>query len=111
MPADLPIACSLSATELPKRLAEMAALGRAHLVHASVHGTRAVLRFAVGTEIRDQVETIVAAESECCPFLTMRVIDDSDAVVLAIDAPPGAESVLAEFVEAFRGRPPVVAPT
>jgi hypothetical protein len=40
MPAELPIACSLSATELPQRLKEMADLGRAALVDVHECGGR-----------------------------------------------------------------------
>ncbi len=103
MPAEPPIACSLSATELSLRLAEMAALGRAALVDAVANTTRAELRFAARAGVRDRVSAIVAAESRCCAFLTMRVTDERDAVVLTIDAPEGADLVLGELVDAFRG--------
>ena len=96
-----PIACSLNATELPVRLAEMAALGRDALVDARIEATRAELRFAAGAEVRERVEAIVAAESECCGFLTMRVDDEPDLVVLGIEAPEGADPVLQELVAAF----------
>ncbi len=52
-----------------------------------------------------RVEAIVAAESRCCAFLTMHVADEPDPVVIIIDAPEGAEDVLAQFVDAFRGQP------
>jgi len=107
MPTELPIACSLSATELPARLSEMADLGRAALVEASSEPLQAQLRFAAGAGIRERVEAVVAAESHCCAFLTMSVSDERDTVVLTIDAPEGAEVVLAELVEAFRGQPQV----
>jgi hypothetical protein len=102
MPAELPIACSLNASELPARLDEMAALGRAVLIDARTEPTRAQLRFAAGIGVRARVEAIVAAESECCAFLDMRVSDEPDSVVLTIDAPEDAELVLAELVDAFR---------
>ena len=102
MPTELPIACSLSANELPQRLEEMAVLGRAALVDVHLESRRAQLRFAPGAGVRDRVQAVVAAESECCAFLTMRVTDEPDAVVLTVDAP---ELVLAELVDAFRGRP------
>jgi hypothetical protein len=102
MPAELPIACSLNASELPARLDEMAALGRAALIDARTEPTRAQLRFAAGIGVRARVEAIVAAESECCAFLDMRVSDEPDSVVLTIDAPEDAELVLAELVDAFR---------
>jgi hypothetical protein len=105
MPAELPIACSLSASDLPARLAEMAALGDAALVDERPDATHAELRFAAGAGVRERVEAIVAAESHCCAFLMMRVTGEPDAVVLTIDAPEGAELVLHELVDAFRGRP------
>ncbi|HEX7298890.1 MAG TPA: hypothetical protein VF257_07765 [Solirubrobacteraceae bacterium] len=103
MPSELPIACSLSASELPARLAEMADLGRNALIDARTEPTRAQLRFAAGAGVRARVEAIVAAESQCCAFLIMRVGDEPDTVVLTIDAPEDAELVLAELVDAFRG--------
>ena len=105
MPTELPIACSLSATELPKRLAEMAELGRAALVDARTEPLQAQLRFAAGAGIRDRVDAVAVAESHCCAFLTMQVADEPDTVVLTITAPEGAEAVLGELVDAFRGQP------
>jgi hypothetical protein len=101
----LPIACSLSAAELPKRLAEMTDLGRAALVDATASATRAELRFAATAGVRERVEAVVAAESQCCAFLDMKVIDGPDTVALTIAVPDDAEQVLAELVAAFRGQP------
>ena len=107
MPSELPIACSLSAAELPVRQAQMAALGRDAMTHTRVDGTHAELRFAARTGVRDRVEEIVVAEGACCAFLTMRVSDAPDTVLLSIDAPDGAELVLRELVDAFRAEPQV----
>jgi hypothetical protein len=103
MPAELPIACSLTATELPKRLADMADVGRVALLDVRDDGTQAELRFAAGAGVRDRVDAIRAAESQCCAFLDMAVTDEPDTVVLTIDASEGAEVVLTEIVDAFRG--------
>jgi hypothetical protein len=105
MPSDLPIACSLNAADLLERQREMAALGRAALLDVSHEATRAELRFAAGAGVRDRVDRIVAAESQCCAFLAMRVGDEPDTVVLRIEAPEGAELVLQELLEAFGGEP------
>ncbi len=105
MAAEPPIVCSLSATELPVRLAEMADLGRAALLDARAQGTHAELRFADEAGVRDRVDAIIAAESLCCAFLTMRVSEAPPDVVLTIDAPQGAENVLADLVDAFCARP------
>ncbi|MCZ4492621.1 MAG: hypothetical protein JWP53_1552 [Conexibacter sp.] len=106
MPHDaLPIACSLDATELPKRLAEMTNLGQAALIDAQNDATSAQLRFAAGTGVRDRIEFVVAAESRCCAFLDMTITDEPDTIVLTIEAPEDAGPVLAELVDAFRGQP------
>src|SRR3954452_8169636 len=105
MPTDLPIACSLTATELPVRLAQMAELGRDALVDVELSGTHAALRFAAGAGVRERVTSVVASESVCCAFLAMQVRAEPDAVVLDITAPQGAELVLRELVDAFGGEP------
>jgi hypothetical protein len=51
--------------------------------------------------VRERLEAVVAAESVCCAFLTMRVRVAPDSLALTIDAPDGAEPVLAELVGAF----------
>jgi hypothetical protein len=104
MPAELPIACALSANDLPERLAEIADLGHAALVGTRHDGAHAELRFAAAAGVRERVAAIVAAESHCCAFLAMRVTDEPDTVVLTIDAPQGAEPVLQELLDAFRGQ-------
>jgi hypothetical protein len=106
MPAELPIACSLDATQLPARLAEMAALGNDALLDVRRDVTRADLRFAAGAGVRSRVDAIVAAEAACCPFLRMQVTEQQGTVVLTIVAPDDAEIVLAELVDAF-GQPQV----
>ena len=48
LPAELPIVCSLNATDLHIRLAEIAELGREALLDAGINATRAELRVAAG---------------------------------------------------------------
>jgi hypothetical protein len=103
MPAELPIACSLTTTELPARLAEMAALGRDALVEAHRERAHAELRFAASAGVRERVEGIVQGEARCCAFLTMDVRDEPDLVVLDVRAPAEADLILGELVGAFRG--------
>jgi hypothetical protein len=106
MSTELPIACSLSAGELRVRQAQIADLGRDALVEARVEASRADLHFKGGAAVRERVERFVAAESECCAFVTMRVENAPDEVRVTIDAPEGAELVLEELVTAFRSAPP-----
>lgn len=99
MPPQPPIACSLSSTELPRRLDEMSAIGRAGLLAAEIDGGRAVLRFRA--EARGRLAAVVAAEAECCAFLRMELSEESGAIRLTMDAPAGAEPVLSDLVAAF----------
>ena len=93
MPTELPIACSLSATELPARLAEIAELGRDALVDVELNGTHASCASRPARRARAR-RGFVAAESACCAFLPCSVSDEPDTVVLDITAPEDAELVL-----------------
>src|SRR4051794_27115068 len=101
MPTDLPIACSLSAAELPARLAEMNALGRSALVGVERTDTTAVLRFRPGAQTSARLAAVVAAEARCCAFLDMALRETPDALALTISAPRDAAPVLDELVAAF----------
>ena len=105
MSTELPIACSLSAAELPARLAEMNDLGRSALVSVERTKTTAVLRFRHGAEPVDRLAAIVAAEAWCCAFLDMTLSETGDAISLTISAPSEAAPVLGELVAAFATTP------
>jgi len=100
--AELPIVCSLNATDLRTRLTEIAELGREALLDAHINATRAELRFAAGEGVRARVDAIVAAESQCCAFLEMAVTEEPDSLRLTITGPAGSEAVIDDLVDAFR---------
>jgi hypothetical protein len=95
-------ACTLTAAEMPDRLAETAALGRSLQSSVVVDG-RAVLRFRPDDETRARAAAFVAAESVCCSFLSFELLDEPDALVLTVDGPEGAEPIVAELVAALSG--------
>jgi hypothetical protein len=104
MPEELPIACSLSATELPVRLEEIEALGGDALLGARVDGAHAELRFTAATGVRERVQRLADAESRCCAFLTFAIAEARDEVVLTVDGPADAAGVVGELAAAFGGR-------
>lgn len=99
----LPIACTLGASDLSNRLAEIRALGGDGLVNAAADSGRAVLRFRPDPAIRERVEAIVAAESLCCAFLDFRVEHSDVATVVTISAPNGGAETVHELVATFAG--------
>jgi hypothetical protein len=103
MATELPIACTLTAAEMPARLAEMREIGRASLLDAESSGSHARLRFRPDDTTRVSLDRIVAAESKCCAFLAMRIGEEPGAVTLTINGPEGAEAVVDELVHAFAG--------
>ena len=98
MTTETQITCSLSADELPKRLAEMTALGKDALLGVSPEG---VMRFRADNDTRERLEGIVAAESQCCSFLQLGLTEKADALVLSVTAPEGAEPLAWDLVNAF----------
>ncbi len=103
MTTDPPIACSLTAAEMPARLAEIRAVGDAGLRSAEADDSGAVLRFDTDPDLRTRLAAIVAAESVCCAFLEFGLEDTATETVLTIQAPEGGEQVVHQLVGAFRG--------
>ena len=97
MTKPLPIACTLGASELPERLAEMRALGRDALISAGEHE----LRFRASPGVRERLERLVAAEAACCSFMTLELVDENGEHLVRVAAPPEAEPVVRELIAAF----------
>jgi hypothetical protein len=100
MTPETPIACSLGADELPRRLAEMRAIGRESLLSVGPEGT---LRFRADDATRRRLRDVIAAESRCCAFLGFELREDLDGLTLTITAPEGAERLASDLVDAFAG--------
>jgi hypothetical protein len=105
MTTEPPIACTLTAAEMPARLVEMAAIAR-DLVSADARETHAVLRFHQAPATRERIAAFVAAESRCCAFLRMELREDPDALTLTIDGPTGSAPVVGELVAALTAGTP-----
>jgi len=67
-------------------------------------GGLASLRFRPDAEIRERLAAIVAAESQCCAFLDLRLEHEANATVLTIAAPDGGTEVVHELAAMFAGR-------
>jgi MerR family copper efflux transcriptional regulator len=99
MPDVLPIACSLDRDAFRERGAVIAQLGRDGLLRAELTAGHARLEFR--ETVGDRLGDLVAAEQQCCAFLTFRVAQGEHVVVLEIEGPEDAAPILADFVDAF----------
>jgi hypothetical protein len=100
MSSDTPIACSLSADELPRRLDEMRGIGRDALLSVDADGA---MHFRADHKTRERLEAVIAAESSCCAFLSFELRDEGEELVLSIAAPASAEPLARDLVHAFAG--------
>lgn len=99
-----PVACSLAAGDLERRLVAIAKLGADSLTGRTVEGGRYLLRFRDDATTRGRLRAIVAAEAECCSFLELALGEEAGELVLSISAPEDAEPVADELARAFAGR-------
>jgi hypothetical protein len=98
---EVPVACTLTADELPVRRQQIRSLGQDGLLSVEHDARRAILRFRSGAQMRRRIDEIVEAESRCCAFLDFRVEEAGAATLLTISAPAGAEPALSEFAALF----------
>ena len=101
MAEETPIACSLEADDLQRRLAAIAELGAESLIAREADGGRHLLRFRAEPETRRRLEAIVAAEAECCSFLELSLQERGEELVLSIAAPRGGRPIADELAAAF----------
>lgn len=98
-----PIACSLGASDLRRRLNEIAEVGAGSLIERSAEGERHLLRFRSGAETCRRLEAIVAAEAKCCSFLDLSLEEEGGELVLSISAPQDGQPIADELAAAFAG--------
>ncbi len=98
-----PIACSLGASDLRRRLDEIAVVGAGSLIERSVDGENHLLRFRSDAETRRRLEAIVAAEAKCCSFLELSLQERDGELVLSVSATEDGQPVADELAAAFDG--------
>lgn len=101
MNAETPVACSLDAGQLKKRLAAIDEVGARSLTSRTVEGNRHLLRFRRSRKTRRQLEAIVAAEADCCSFLELWLREDGENLVLSISAPDHAKQIGDQLAQSF----------
>jgi hypothetical protein len=92
---DVPIACRLTSAELRARRTQTAELaGRAlRARRPTAHGE--VLEFSPEPGAEAALAGVVAAEAECCPFLSLELRRTGESLELTITGPPDARPIVA----------------
>jgi hypothetical protein len=101
MSVEEPVACSLGAADLEKRLTAIGAVGADSLISRVVSDGRQLLRFRSDGDTRRRLEEVVAAEARCCPFLELSLSEEDGGLLLTIAAPDAGEAVAEGLAAAF----------
>jgi hypothetical protein len=94
---DLPIACSLDASEAAARIALIDALVVEGLLDRAPIASGLRLRFRDSPDIESRVRELIALESQCCAFLDLRLTRAGDLLVLDITGAPDSQPVIEQF--------------
>lgn len=92
-----PIACALSPSDLQTRRRDVAALASRVLRSRTPIDGGQRLTFAGDNDTTQQLELLVAAESECCPFLCLQLDRAGELLVLDVTGPDDAQFVIEEL--------------
>ena len=85
-----PVACSLGDEALRERRALFRKLLLSQVTNVERTDSGLRLTFAEGETVRENIETFVDLERQCCGFLSFTVLADRG-VSLTIDGPPEAQ--------------------
>jgi hypothetical protein len=96
---ELPLACSLDASDLSARQERWRAIGERALRDRGREGDAVRLTFASSPGVEEELRELVRLEGECCAFLDMAVAPGGDEVVLTISGPPDAAPIVEGFLE------------
>ena len=91
------IACSLTVAGYRQRVADTGQVARDALRERRAIGGGARLTFEDTADVRRRLEAFIAAESACCPFLTMRLESNDGRLVLDVTGPELAAPIIEEL--------------
>jgi hypothetical protein len=98
---DLPIACMLGADDGPPRMRRWQALAERGRPNARRSGHRVEVHYQPEPGVREELEALVAAERQCCPFVAWDVRDEGSQPVLYVTADPSAPDDVASIAVLF----------
>lgn len=101
MDASQPIACILSAADYPARLAGLATIRGEGVPRIRQISDGVEMTFTDTRKMRANLESFIAAESECCSFMSFDLAPKGANLILTITAPPDGLPIVGELASAF----------
>jgi MerR family transcriptional regulator, copper efflux regulator len=96
---EVPIACTLDATQIPARRQAWRALLEVARTRSTTDDGE--LRFELGDGVAlEEVARLVAAEQACCAFFSFTITVDGGGISLGVRAPEGAAAIVADLMGA-----------
>ncbi len=87
---ELPVACTLGASDGPARLQRWQHLHQIAALTAQLTNGELEVRYQPGPEVLAELQRLVAEEQVCCAFVSWAVTEDSGQPVLRVTAPAGS---------------------
>jgi hypothetical protein len=107
-PPPVPIACTLSAGDLPGRCAEWQAFYSSSVLSSERSPRTVRLHLDPSPASVAAARSLARREKECCAFFEFTLASEAGRPVMAVSVPPGAEPTLRSFMEMLRsGREPL----
>jgi hypothetical protein len=96
---ELPIACTLSESEMRERRQTMLNSLRGTALDVTSLPLGYAYRFEPTSDVLAHLSTLVDLERRCCPFLTFRIVVEAgnQPICLEVTGPPEAKAVIADF--------------
>ena len=105
MTTELPIACSLDAGGLERRLADISAIGAKALISHNKVDNRNVLRFRPSAGVKSRLRRSPKPRANVAVSSRSSLGAQDDDLVLSVSAPGEAEALADEFATLFSGVP------
>jgi hypothetical protein len=95
---DLPILCTLTQAELRERRQTILDSMRSAALEVVDMPDGYSYRFAASPDIYSKLSKLVELESQCCQFLTFKlIVAPQQAITLEVSGPPEAKAMIADF--------------
>lgn len=98
---ELPVACTLDASDGLSRLQRWQHLHRAATPTVDITEGELEVRYRSGPGVLAELQKLVADERECCAFVSWMVTEDNGQPVLRVTAPPGSPQDIEPIVAMF----------